>query len=139
MTYATRQDLVDRFGSGEIDMLDDPDDATDRVAAVLADTAAEIDSVLAERYALPLPAGRTWPALRSIACDIARAKLYDDGAPDRVLGRLSSARARLRELGDGGRTLVDATGASVALTAPSAYGDRVGPEPVMTAENFAGL
>ena len=68
--------------------------------------------MLAESWDLPLPAGN-YPILAAIAADVARLKLYDDVAPDRVLGRASSARKRLRELADGRRHLVDAAGRRV--------------------------
>ena len=116
MVYLTRADLVDRFRAVDLDALapvDDPDAAlpsSARADAVIADTCAEIDAVLVETYALPLPSGTSWPVLTSIGADIARARLYDDEAPDRVLGRLSSARARLREIGTGDRRLVSAAG-----------------------------
>ena len=72
--------------------------------------------------------------LRTIACDIARARLYDDDAPGRVLGALSSARKKLRMLAGGETALVDANGQRaprrrlVQATAP---------EPVMTREALA--
>ena len=106
MLYLDRDDLVARFDEGEIEALD-PSNA--RVREVIKDTCAEIDSVLVETYALPLPSGN-WPLLKSIGADIARARLYDDEAPDRVLGRLSSARKMLREVGTGERRLVSAEG-----------------------------
>ena len=134
MSYATRQDLESRFGTDEVAEL--LATARSDLGGVLADTAAEVDSVLAERYALPLPAATTYPVLVGIACDIARARLYDDEAPERVLGRLSSARKRLRELGAGTRRLVDATG---TLVASRVLARRAGPDPVMTREALEGL
>lgn len=68
--------------------------------------------MLAERFELPLPPGE-YPALKAIAADKARARLYDDDAPERVLGRASSAGKRLREIVSGDRLLVDADGRRV--------------------------
>ena len=126
MTYATRPDMDARYGAEEMGEL--LAGASISITAVLADADAEIDAALAERYALPLP-GAAYPALTDIACDIARARLYDDEAPDRVLGRLSSARKRLRELGSGSRRLVDAAG---ALAAARSHARVSGAEPLMT-------
>ena len=114
MRYASVADLRARFGADELEhVLGDSDT---RAQAALDDAGAEIDAALAETYTLPLRTG-TWPALVSIACDIARARLYDNSAPERVLGRLSSARKRLRMLGSGETRLVDATGQEAARPA----------------------
>jgi len=111
MTYAARSDLVERFGADEIDDLAPSDD--DRAAAALADADAEIDAVLASAYDLPLTG--VHPALKSIACDLARLRLYDDAVPaEAVLGRATRSRARLREIADGKSALVDEDGGLVA-------------------------
>ena len=75
--------------------------------------AIELDAVLSDRFDLPLPAGE-YPLLKAAACDAARARLYDDAAPERVLGRLSSARKRVGRIAAGELHLVDAAGARVA-------------------------
>ena len=114
MAYATRADLDARFDVGEMDALAplDDDDASPRAAAAIADACAEIDAVLADGFDLPLPAGE-YPLLKAAACDIARLRLYDDAAPDRVLGRASSARKRIRQLADGELCLLAADGTRV--------------------------
>ena len=103
--HASVDDLRARFDTDELEQV--LGDGNARALTALDDAGAEIDAALAEIYTLPLRAG-TWPALVGIACDIARARLYDHGAPERVLGRLSSARKRLRMLGSGETRLVDA-------------------------------
>lgn len=108
MAYATRADLAARFGVGEIDDLAPLEDGASRADAALDDAAAEIDGEVSKVYVTPL-AG-SWPALVPINCDLGRARLYDDAAPERVLVALSSARKRLREIGAGARRLVDAAG-----------------------------
>ena len=113
--YAERRDLEAHFGAGEIESLAPASEDPDRTAGALADASAEIDAHLGGRYALPLPAGSSWPLLTSIACDIARLRLYDDAAPEIVLGRASSARAQLRRIGDGVTALVDSDGAMAPL------------------------
>lgn len=114
MAYATRDDLVARFGADELDEIAPLDDhgASRRAEAVIADACAEIDAVLAEGYDLPLPSGE-YPLLKAAACDVARLRLYDDTAPDRVMGGASSAHKRIRQLAAGELHLLAATGARV--------------------------
>lgn len=109
--YATRDDLAARYEMAEIDALAaDPDaPAADRVAARLADAAGEIDAVLAQAYALPLPAG-TWPALTRIQCDIARALLYDDATLEAPTRLRDQSTQLLRSIRDGKSMLVSAAG-----------------------------
>ena len=111
MSYANRQDLIDRFGQAEIDSLDPgaADDTFARVTTALADAAAEIDAVLAAAWDLPLPVG-PWPLLTAIASDIARARLYDDVAPETVTARATRARSKLRTIPDGRYQLVSEAG-----------------------------
>lgn len=142
MPYATREDLDARFGAAEIndvaaadsDDVDARPDAAARVAAVLADASAEIDAVLADGYDLPLPAGG-YPLLTAACCDIARLRLYDDSAPDRVMGRASSARKRVRQLAAGELHLVAADGTRVERRTTILVDAG---EPVATRERLAG-
>ena len=107
MTYAARQDLVDRFGADEIDDL--APESGQRADAALADAAAEIDAMLAAAYDLPLDGA--FPALTAAACDVARLRLYDDAVPaEAVLARATRARARVRDIVEGAAALVDAAG-----------------------------
>jgi phage gp36-like protein len=76
VTYATQQDLIDRFGEDELIQLTDRDippsgeiDAT-AVARALADTDGRIDGFLASRY--PLPLSSVPAEINRLACDIAR-------------------------------------------------------------------
>ena len=101
----------------------------DRTETALADAAAEIDGALAARFTLPLGAG-PWPELTAIACDLARAGLYDDAIPKRVANRARDARRRLRELASGDRRLVDAAGA--AETDDADLPAVAGPDPALT-------
>ena len=136
MTYATRADLADRFGAGEMDLLAPLDEggASARADAALADASTEIDAVLAEGYDLPLPAGE-YPLLKAAACDLARLRLYDEAAPDVVLRRASSARKRVRQLAAGVLHLLTFQGKRIErrpgiLVAAG--------EPVATRERLAG-
>ena len=113
MSYADRQDLIDRFGQTEIESLDPgaADGAFARVTTALADAAGSrlSISVLAAAWDLPLPPG-PWPLLVAIASDIARARLYDDVAPETVTARATRARAKLRSIPEGRYQLVSVAG-----------------------------
>jgi phage gp36-like protein len=79
MSYATTQDLLDRYGEPDLRRVTDPSaQAVDVTAAqrALDDAHAEIDSWLCRRYALPLmdAAGDLMSVPRALircACDIA--------------------------------------------------------------------
>ena len=137
MTYASKSDLQGRYGKEEVVTLgNDPADAEiDRTVAALSDAAVAIDAVLATSYALPLGAG-PWPQLTSIQCRLARAGLYDDSVPDRVLAEAKRAREDLEAIADGKAELLDGAGVAAARRPLVA---RAGREPVMTDENLAGL
>jgi len=116
MSYATATDLRTRFGACEIDQLldQDADGVPDegRLEAALADAGAQIDARLAEAYDLPLPEG-PYPLLVGIACDLARARLYDDVENKAVMNGASRARRQLSELVDGAARLVTAEGTKI--------------------------
>jgi phage gp36-like protein len=116
MPYCAKQDLIDRFGEGELIQL------TDRTGAgVINDTVlnraindadGEINGYLASRYDLPL-AG-TPPVLTLKACDIARYYLYDEAVPDVVKERYASAIRWLELVAVGKITLgLDTDGAEI--------------------------
>ncbi|MBI2313581.1 MAG: DUF1320 domain-containing protein [Betaproteobacteria bacterium] len=122
MTYATQQDLVDRFGSQEILELTDRAsagsiDAT-VVARALADADAEIDGYLIGRYALPLAS--TPRVLTLVACDLARYRLYEDRATDAVRQRYEDQVRFLRALADGKIALGPDAGGSLPAQAADA-------------------
>jgi phage gp36-like protein len=92
MAYAVRADLVDRYSEAEITALETVglDYAESAVsAAALADAEEEINSLVAVRYALPLPSVPS--PLKSAVCDVARFKLYKDQATDEVKYRYERA------------------------------------------------
>lgn len=93
MTYATKQDLIDRFGQTELAQLTDRTNGTTIddtvVGKALADADAEIDGYLASRYTLPLsPVPLT---LVRLAGDIARYYLYEDRVTEQVKSRYDDA------------------------------------------------
>ncbi len=124
MPYATRDDLAARFGSSELDALAPEAGGSSRADAALDDASAEIDGALHDLYPLPLPAG-PWPALRAVACALARLRLFDDEAPKSVRAAALAARRQLGGLARGELALVDAAGvraprrALVEATAPA--------------------
>lgn len=103
MTYATKQDLIDRYGLEELTQLTDrlfngqPNNTI--IDLAIADASAEIDGYLAGRYTLPLT---TVPsALSRIASDIARYYLYDDRMTEQVAKRYDTAIQFLKAVGKG--------------------------------------
>lgn len=106
-TYASQQDMIDRFGSDEMIQLTDRGnlgaiDAT-VLGQALSDANTEIDSYLASIYTLPLA---TIPArLIKIAADIARYQLYDIHASEQVLQRYKDAIAFLKAVVSGTASL----------------------------------
>ncbi len=130
MTYAIKQNLIDRYGSEELLQLTDRantgliDDTV--IARALADADAEINGYLATHYTLPLapvPA-----ALEKLACDIARYRLYEDRVTEIVEKRYDDAIKFLQGVASGKVSLgIDAANAQpVATGGPSfSAGDRV--------------
>lgn len=118
MTYATQQDLVDRFSSDELLQLTDRSN-TGQIDAVvvsraLGDADAEINGYLAARYSLPLA---TVPAvLVRLACDLARYQLYADRVTDSVRQRYEDAVRMLKSLAKGELQLGVASGLSTPVS-----------------------
>lgn len=127
MTYATQQDLVDRFGSDELIQLTDRTNVgtidSTVVTRALGDADAEINGYLAGQYALPLA---TVPAvLVRLACDIARYQLSADRVTESVRDRYKDAVAMLSKISRGDVQLGVAVGqapaptdSGIAFTAP---------------------
>jgi len=107
MTYATQQDLIDRFGADELTQLTDRTNSGTIDAAViakaLADAYDEINSYVATRYTLPF--ATTPNVVKRIAGDIARYFLYEDRATDQVTKRYEDAIKFLKSVASGGVTL----------------------------------
>lgn len=105
--YAAAQDLIDRYGEVELNQLGDRDGDGAWDSAVvnraITDAEAEVDAALAARYALPLAA--IPDLLVGVVCDIARYRLWVDGAPDRVRDAASNARKILAALSAGSMSL----------------------------------
>ena len=125
MGYATITDLIDRYGEEELAQ------RTDRAAGqtidsavidrALEDAAAEIDSSLAARYALPVAS--VPPLLVRLACAIARYHLHDEAATQRIRDDYEGALKVLAEIRSGARLLpLAATDGGTAPAAGSAGG-----------------
>ncbi len=122
MTYASQQNLIDRFGQDELIQLTgraslDAIDAT-VVARALADADAEINGYLSTRYTLPLS---PVPAvLEKLACDIARYQLFENAATEIVKQRYENAVRFLKDVAAGKVTLgVDGNGDTAATISNS--------------------
>ncbi len=109
MTYASQQDLIDRYSEAEliqrtaVDGGDEIDAAT--VAAALADADAEIDLHLRVRYRVPLALPAPTVIVK-IACALARFTLWKDAVSEKVETDRDNAMALLRDLA-AGKTALD--------------------------------
>lgn len=119
MTYATQQDLIDRFGASELVQLTDkvnrPVTTIDPVPVerAIGDAGALIDSYIGKLYRLPLSAV---PAvLTKVACDIARYYLHGKAAEKEgpVERAYNEALAWLKDISKG-LTALDAEGVAPA-------------------------
>lgn len=105
MSYASRQDMIDRFGHTEMVQITNPETPealeidVQRLEQAFVDADAEIDSYLQGRYALPLasvPLG-----LKRNACDIARYHLFGNRVTDVVETRYKTAIAFFKSVAKG--------------------------------------
>lgn len=106
MSYATQQNLTDRYGERELRQVTDksqPPAGTINTATVdraLADADSEIDSRLSVRYIVPI-AGDTPPLVVDLACRIARYKLHEDKATDKIRADFDDAIRLLEQVAAG--------------------------------------
>lgn len=105
MTYAVKQNLIDRYGNTEIVQLADrtnvpPTTIDDTIVnRAVEDADGIINSYLSARYELPLAS--TPPLLVKLACEIARYQLYEDAAPERVKQAYEAAVKLLEAISKG--------------------------------------
>lgn len=103
--YCNQLNLQDRYGLDELVQITNPTnpDATAvdtvRTADAIDDIDALIDAKLAARYALPLASVPR--VLRNIACDVVRARLYEDRITDHVSKRETAALRLLDDIAAG--------------------------------------
>ncbi|WP_102226919.1 gp436 family protein [Acidimangrovimonas sediminis] len=142
MTYATQQDLIDRFGTRMLVALTDRGETatgaidTDVVARALSDTDAVIDGYLAGRYTLPLSV--TSPVIEDIAMSIAIWKLHLSAPDDKVKADYDQALRSLREISVGTVRIPGAAGLEPAGTDGSSARSTDRERP-MTADNLKGF
>lgn len=105
MPYTTAQQLTDRFGLDELIQITNPSDPTAtavnavKLDGAVADIDALIDAKLQARYTLPM---LTVPlVLSNVACDLVRARLYDDRIPERLAERERAALKLLDQMASG--------------------------------------
>lgn len=86
MSYATRQNMIDRYSEDELIQLTDKTRAgmidNSVLDLALTDADDEITPYLAARYVVPLAS--VPKSIIRIACTIARYRLYDQAATERV-------------------------------------------------------
>jgi len=100
MSYATKQNMIDRFGEQELIELTDRDNLglinNTVMEQAIGDAQAVIDGYLRSAYTLPLA---TVPAeLVRVCCDLARFHLFGDRVPDTVQKRRDEAVSWLRDV-----------------------------------------
>ncbi|MDX9860889.1 MAG: DUF1320 domain-containing protein [Rhodospirillales bacterium] len=141
MSYATLQDLIDRFGEDELiqltDRADPPAGTIDETVAAraLADADELIDGYVAGRYRVPLA---PIPAMVTrLACDLARFFLHDDLPTDSVKEAHQAALKTLREI-SAGTVKLQAAGVEAAS---GSGGDVLvsGPGRVLTSDSLKGF
>lgn len=122
MTYATKQDMIDRFGTPELVTLTDREEfSTGEIVdgvlnAALSEADAEINSYLAKQVATPID---PVPAkIKRLACDIARYRLCKEMPPEIVRTAYKDAISWLHRAALGQVSL----GQDVGPTAPASAG-----------------
>jgi phage gp36-like protein len=110
--YITEQELIDRFGEGELIAVTnrtDPAAATidpDVLDAAIRDAQDEVDGYLAAG-GIAVPLGYPIPPrVARVVSDLTRWHLYDDQATEEVRRRYEDARAWLRDVASGRVALV---------------------------------
>jgi phage gp36-like protein len=123
--YAGAEDLKKRYGREIDELVLAEGKAPGSLEAALEDAAAEIDGYVGQRYRLPLPTGKIYPALRWLSCDIARFRLWESRAEDEganpVYVRYKKALEFLKGIAEGKIALLDEDGLEPE-TAPGAMG-----------------
>ena len=130
--YCTADDLIERFGESELLQLSDEQNTGTLNTAVIdqaiTDASNEIDSYLIGSYELPLT---TVPEfVKGYACDMARYRLWDDGALEQVTIRYRTAIKYWRDISTGVLRLYGTTETGEKLVEMESV------EPVFTSRGF---
>lgn len=141
MTYATLDQLTDRFGEALLIQLTDRETpatgaiVTAVVDRALADTDAMIDGYLASRYALPV--AEVPALLADIAQAIAIYKLHVYGPDPKIAEDYKTAMRQLEQIGKG---TIQLSVAGLPAAASGGTGARITDrERPLTAENLKGF
>lgn len=141
MTYATQDDLVERFGESMLIDLSDranpPAGAIDAtvITKALTDADAQIDGYLLGRYLLPLAS--TPDLVNDLAKTIAIYKLHRDAVSDKIRADYQDALKQLAQIAAGAIRL---NVAGVEPTSSGATGVRVSDRPRdLTPDNLKGF
>ena len=97
--YATREDMVVRFGEVSITQLERGLSKDESVDSAIKDASDIADGYIGKEYKIPLPS--VPQNLKIIICDMARYFLYRNKAPDEVRTRYEDAIAFLKRISDG--------------------------------------
>jgi len=140
MTYATIQNMIDRFGEDELIQLTDRQNlgVIDNVVVnrALADADARINGYLGVRYTMPLSLPQP-TGLERLGCDIARYALHEDRVTEIVQKRYDDAIALLRDVAAGKAELgLDDTANKPASTSLAQISSAA---PVWKRENSGGF
>jgi phage gp36-like protein len=106
MTYATKQNLIDRFGSDELIQRTDRANTGSINDAVINQALSDADNTINSYITAYLPLSTVPSGLVRIACDIARYYLYDDAIPEAVEKRYDDAISYLASVGKGQIALI---------------------------------
>lgn len=142
MTYASQQDLVDRFGERELIQLTDrtntPATTIDVtvVARAIEDADALIDSYVGKAFNLPL--AEEPPILTKHACDIAHYYLHGDRAGDKhpVTLKFNQSMGWLKDVARGLVKLDDGAGDTPSTPAGGGKIKVNAPERIMSRESL---
>jgi phage gp36-like protein len=143
MPYATKQDLIDRFGSAELVQLTDrtnrpPSTVDDLVVGrAVVDASALVDDYIGKVCSLPLNV--VPPSMVKISADIARYYLHGKSADkdSAVTRAYADAVSWLKDVSRG-LVKLDVGGAAPA-PAPGSSGRVTGSEPVFTRDSLRGF
>ena len=103
MTYATTEDMIQRFSREELQSVAFSEVPAgideDKVSTAIADATSEINSYLVSRYELPLfevPA-----IIKSVCCDLARYRMFANQATEEINTRYKDRITWLRSVAKG--------------------------------------
>jgi len=140
MTYAVKQDLIDRFGEPELAALTDRDNGevinNTTVQRALDDADSLINGYLQSRYSLPITS--VPQTILAAACDIARYYLHGDRVTEIVKERYDTRISWLKDVAAGRVSLgLDAAGTETATESGGV--DYTANERIFTTDTMSGF